>query len=214
MKNIIIIGASGFGREVAWLVERINKVKPTWNILGFLDDDETIQDKTVNGYKVLGNISDGVSQYDQSHFICAIGSSKIRQRVVEKIYKINPDIKFCTLVDPSVEMSEHVSIKEGTIICAHTIVTVNISIGKHVIVNLDCTIGHDAIIGDFSTLYPSVNLSGITDLGQCVELGTGSRVIQGIEIGNNTIVGAGSTVIKNLPSNCTAVGSPAKPIKY
>ncbi len=82
------------------------------------------------------------------------------------------------------------------------------------IINLDCTIGHDAIIRDCSTLYPSVNLSRITDIGKCVELGTGSRIIQGIEIGNNTIVGAGSTVIRNLPSNCTAVGSPAVPIKF
>ncbi len=169
MKNLIIIGASGFGREVACLVERINKVKPTWNIIGFIDDDETLRDKTVNGYKVLGNVSDGVSRYNQSHYICAIGSSKIRQRVVDTIYRINSDIKFCTLIDPSVEKSELVSIEEGTIIHAHTILTVNISIGKHVIINLDCTIGHDAIIGDFSTLYPCVNLSGIMDLGQCVE---------------------------------------------
>ena len=60
MKDLIIIGASGFGREVAWLVERINKINPTWNLLGFLDDNEKIQGKEINGYKVLGKTTEGV----------------------------------------------------------------------------------------------------------------------------------------------------------
>jgi len=95
-----------------------------------------------------------------------------------------------------------------------SILTVNITIGEHVIVNLDCTIGHDAIIKDYCTLYPSVNLSGNTHLNSCVELGTGCQVIQGISIDTETIVGAGAVVVRNLPANCTAVGSPAKPIKF
>ena len=57
-KGLIIIGASGFGREVAWLVERINKDKPTWDLLGFLDDADELQGKAVNGYPVLGRITD------------------------------------------------------------------------------------------------------------------------------------------------------------
>ena len=50
MKDLIIIGASGFGREVAWLVERINRRSPQWNLIGFLDDDESVQDSEINGY--------------------------------------------------------------------------------------------------------------------------------------------------------------------
>ena len=62
LKKLIIIGASGFGREVAWLVERINKVKKTWDLLGFIDDDESIQGKEINNYKVLGKI-DEIDRY-------------------------------------------------------------------------------------------------------------------------------------------------------
>ena len=38
MKKLIIFGAGGMGRETAWLVERINDVSPTWDLLGFMDD--------------------------------------------------------------------------------------------------------------------------------------------------------------------------------
>ncbi len=213
MKDLIIFGASGFGREVAWLVERINKVSPTWNLLGFMDDNEEIQGKDVNGYRVLGKTKD-VSQYPEAYFVCAIGASRIREKIINNMKVINSNIKFGTVIDPSVEMSDLVSIGEGTIICAHTIITVNIEIGAHVIVNLDCSIGHDAVLKDFVTLYPSVNVSGITQIGHAVELGTGMQIIQGKTIGDYSILGAGAVVVKDIPPMCTAVGSPAKPIKF
>lgn len=213
MKDLIIFGASGFGREVAWLVERINNVAPTWNLLGFMDDDDSIQGSLINGYKVLGKTKD-VSSYPDAYFVCAVGASRTREKIVNNLKSVNPDIKFGTVIDPSVEKSDLVSIGEGSIICAHTIITVNISIGKHVIINLDCTVGHDAVLGDFVTLYPSVNVSGITKIGHAVELGTGMQIIQGKTVGDYSIVGAGAVVVKDIPEKCTAVGSPAKPIKF
>ena len=213
MKELIIFGASGFGREVAWLVERINAVSPTWNILGFMDDDDAIQGSDINGYKVLGK-SEDVKEYPDVCFVCAVGASRVREKIINKIKAVNPNIRFATLVDPSVEISDFVTIGEGTIICAHTIITVNISIGNHVIINLDCTIGHDAVLNDFVTLYPSVNVSGMTNIGHAAEMGTGMQIIQGKKIGDYSIVGAGAVVVKDIPEKCTAVGSPAKPIKY
>lgn len=213
MKDLIIFGASGFGREVAWVVERINKVSPTWNLLGFLDDSDEIQGTIINGYRVLGK-TDDVLYYPDAYYVVAIGASRIRKKIVSNMKVVNPSIKFGTVIDPSVEISEYVTIGEGTIICAHSIITVNINIGSHVIVNLDCTIGHDAILQDFVTLYPSVNVSGMTNIGHATELGTGMQIIQGKKVGDYSIVGAGSVVIKDIPAKCTAVGSPAKPIKY
>ena len=213
MNNLIIIGASGFGREVAWAVERQNKAKPTWNLLGFIDDNESIQGKEINGYKVLGKTEDVVN-YSDVYFVCAVGASRIREKIISYVKEINPEIKFGIVIDPSVEMSNLVTIGEGSIICANTIITVNISIGNHVIINLDCTIGHDAILQDFVTVYPSVNVSGNTNIGHAAELGTGMQIIQGKTIGEGTIVGAGAVVVKDLPAHCTAVGSPAKPIKF
>jgi len=213
MKDLIIFGASGFGREVAWAVEKINKETPTWNLLGFMDDDPDIQYTTINGYPVLGKSGD-IDKYSDAYFVCAVGASRVREKIINKMKEVNPDVKFGTIIDPSVELSSLVNIGEGTIICAHTIVTVNISIGKHVIINLDCTIGHDAVLNDFVTLYPSVNVSGMTNIGHAVELGTGLQIIQGKSVGDYSIVGAGAVIVKDIPPKCTAVGSPAKPIKF
>ncbi len=213
MKDLIILGASGFAREVAWLVERINKNAPTWNLLGFTEKDQQLIGTTINGYPVLGD-DDIIKDYPEAYAVCAIGSAVLRKKVVSIIKEIAPLSKFATLIDPSVEMSDLVKIGEGTIICAHTIITVNVEIGNHVIINLDCTIGHDAVLHDFVTLYPSVNVSGITDIGECSELGTGMQIIQKKAVGANSIIGAGAVVVKDIPEKCTAVGSPAKPIKY
>ena len=209
MKDLIIIGASGFGREVAWAVERINKVDPTWNLLGFIDDDENIQGKEINGYKVLGTTTN-VAEFPDAFFVCAVGASKTRKKIIDRIKTIQPEIKFGTIIDPSVEMSEYVSIGEGTIICAHTIITVNITIGEHVIINLDCTIGHDAVLKDFVTLYPSVNVSGCGTVGYCCELGTGMQMIQGKSVADYTIVGAGAVVVRDIETPGTYVGVPAR----
>ncbi len=207
-KDLIIVGASGFGREVAWLVERINEEEPTWNLLGFLDDDSELTGQTVDDHPVLGTC-DAVSAYLNTWYVCAIGSAKARKQVIEKL----GNVKFATLIDPSAIISQRVSISEGTIICAGNIITVDIEIGRHVIINLDCTIGHDAVLNDFVTLYPSVNVSGLVTIAEATEIGTGVQIIQDKKIGANTIVGAGAVVVKDISDCCMAVGNPARTIK-
>ena len=213
MKDLIIIGAGGFGREAAWLAERINKYAPTWNLLGYIDDDPKMQGKLINGKRVLGMVCDAC-RFKDAYFVCAVGSSAVRERIIGRLLEADPSVRFATLIDPAAEFSDYVDIGEGSIICAHTIMTVNISIGSHVIVNLDCTIGHDAVIGDFATLYPSVNISGKVTIGRCCELGTGMNIIQQKTVGEYSIVGAGAVVVKDIPEHCTAVGQPARPIKF
>lgn len=209
-KKLYIIGVGGFGREVSWLAERINACSPSWEIAGFIDDDPTLHGKEERGYPVLGGCGYFESCREEVWIVCAIGSAKTRRQVIEKLKKY-PHIRFATLIDPSVLISEENTVGEGTIICANSMVTVGISIGNHVIVNLDCTIGHDDIIQDFVTLYPSVNVSGNVLIEEGVELGTGTQVIQGKKIGRDTIVGAGAVVVRDLPEKCVAVGVPAKP---
>jgi sugar O-acyltransferase (sialic acid O-acetyltransferase NeuD family) len=210
MKDIVIIGAGGFGREVAWLIEDINKIKNEWNIIGFVDDNEVIQGTMVNGYKVVGNVNWLKNQ--ELHVVNAIGAPLVKKKIMKRL-EVSKNI-YPVLIHPSVIFSDRVLFGEGSIICAGSIITVNIEIGKHVIINLDCTVGHDAVIGDYTTVLPSVNISGFVKIEECVNVGTGSAIIQGVTIGENTIIGAGAVVIKDLPANCTAVGSPAKPIKF
>lgn len=210
MKDLYIIGAGGFGREVAWLVERINATNNTWEIKGFLDDNEKIWDSIIDDYPVLGGIS-YLANCEDAYVVCAVGNAKIRKKIIEKLSGL--DIRFATLIDPSVIMSRRVKIGEGTIICAGTIITVDVTIGNHVIINLDCTLGHDDIISDYVTMYPSVNVSGCCNIGECVELGTGMQIIQGLSVVKGTIVGASGCVVKNIDYAGTYVGMPTKKIK-
>lgn len=209
MKDIVIIGAGGFAREVAWLIEDINKKKQQWNLLGFIDDNIKLQKKEINGYKVIGTIEDYQKMSDEIYSVIAIGNGSIRKEIVNKL----KNKKFGVLIHPNILISNTVSIKEGTIICAGNIITVNIAIGKHVILNLASTIGHDVILRDFSTICPGVNLSGNTIVGEESIIGTGAAVIQGVKIDNKSIVGAGSVIIRDIPNNCTVVGNPGKIIK-
>lgn len=211
MKDLIIVGAGGFGREIAWLSERMNEASPTWNLLGFIDDNPDFKGKMIGGYSVLGGC--GVSsEYPNAWYVCAIGCAVVRRKIVQKINSLIP-ARYATLIDPSTLISKRVSVGEGCIICAGNIITTDITIGNHVIVNLDCTIGHDAIIEDFVTLYPSVNVSGTTTINSCTEIGTGAQIIQGRRIESNTIIGAGAVVVDDIRKPGTYVGVPAKKIK-
>lgn len=214
MQDIVIIGAGGFGREVQWLIERINdnSEEKKWNIKGYIDDGLE-KGTLVDGYEVIGNVDLLKTWTEPLAAACAIGNSKTRGRVMEKITD-NKFLSFPNLIDPSVKKSQRIEMGCGNIICADCILTVDIIIQDFCIINLDCTIGHDARLNSFVTLYPSVNISGCVTVGKHTELGTGTNIIQGISIGTGVIIGAGSVVIKDCPDECTAVGSPCKPIKF
>lgn len=207
-KKIVIIGASGFGREVVWLIGRINQVAPEWDLLGFLDDDTQKKGLMIGGYPILGNVL-SAADYPDSYFVCAVGSANVREGIIGRISNMFK-ARYATLIDPSVLFSESVQIGEGSIICAQTILTVDITIGRHVIINLDCTVGHDTVISDFCTLYPNVNVSGNVQIGKYTELGTGMQIIQGKRIGTNCIVGAGATVVRDIDVPGIYAGVPAK----
>lgn len=207
IRDIVIIGAGGFGREICWLIEEINNNEKKFNILGFIDDDYDKRGKIINGYKVLGGI-DYLKNKKNIYFTCAIGNVGIKKSIVQKVKSLG--IRAQTLIHPSVVYGGFNKIGEGAIICAGSIITTNTIIKDYVTINLSCTVGHDAVIEEYCTLYPSVNISGNCVIGKLSELGTKTAIIQGVKIGQKTITGAGTVVVKNMDGNCTIVGIPAK----
>ena len=212
MNELIIIGAGGFGREVAWLVERINAELPRWKLVGFVDDDREKTGLTINGHTVLGT-TDVLEEYGKCKLVCAVGFAQTRRKIVEKIKRRFPKAEFATLIDPDAIISDLNTVGDGCIICAGNILTVNITIGDHVIINLSSTVGHDAVISDYVTVYPGVNVSGFVTIGEATEIGTGTQILPGKNVGKESLIGAGAVVINDIPDRCTAVGCPAKPIK-
>ena len=212
MKNIVIIGVGGFGREIKILVDNINAVNPTYKIVGFYDDAENLN-TSYNGIPYLGTIEDLNAITEETAVVIALGDPRTKLKIKERLSNFKLD--FPTLIHPSVLIGwDDVQIGHGTVICAGVIITCNIKIGNFVTLNLSCTVGHDTEIKDFASFMPSVNISGEVIIHEGVYVGTGAKIINQLEIGQNTIVGAGAVVSKTLPENCTAVGIPAKPIKF
>ncbi len=193
------------------LIEQINASKLQWQILGFYDDGVE-KGTIINEYEVLGNLADLNAVTGDISVAVAIGDSQIRFDIISRLS--NPQLSYPVLMHPNVLTGKYVTIEEGAIITANNILTVNIEVGKFVILNLTCTVGHDAILEDFTSFMPSVNISGGVVVREGVYVGTGAQILNNIEIGAWTKVGAGAVVKESLPAHCTAVGVPAINVKY
>jgi len=193
-----IIGSGGFGREVKQLLLDNNQNE---EIVFFVDDD------------YIDKISMPLSKFDVNEFevVIAIGDPLKRKNIVDRL-PINT--KFFTAVHKSVQLLDsNIQIGEGSILCAGTILTTNITIGKHCHLNLLSTIGHDTIIGDYFTTAPGTKISGNCKIGNNVYFGTNSSVREKISICDNVVVGLNAGVVKNITESGIYVGVPAKKIK-
>lgn len=209
LKPLVVIGAGGFGREVAWLIRDINQKEPTWDFLGFIDD--RLSGTTVEGYPIIGSFEVLEKMEPLPYVVCAIGDPVARKSVVNRC--LEAGLEFATLVHPSVIFSDFVEIGTGSVICAGTILTTNIKVGAYSILNLNCKVGHDSVLGDFSSLMPATNMAGEVTVGEGCYFGINSGVINQVSIGEWTIIGAGAMVVNDIPPRVVAVGVPAKPIK-
>ena len=204
-KDLVIIGASGLGKEVAWLAKRLGRT-----IKGFLDDSKTLQGKEYYGYPVLGGVSNWINHAENAEFVVAIASPTIRQKIVS-LLSAEEQPTFATLIDPAavIDLNE-TQIGEGSIICAGSVITADVVVGKHCVINKLCSIGHDVILNDFVTIAPKVMLGGHVQVGQCAEIGAQAGIRQGIKIASSAVVGMGAVVIKDVAPNTIVVGNPAK----
>lgn len=208
MKDLVIVGTGGVGKETALIVEDINEISQEWNLLGFIDDNKELIGKEINGYKVLGD-REFLNNFDKEvYVVIAIADHCIKEELVK--YLTNKNIQYATLIHPSVKINRTIYIGKGCIIYQNVIMTVNINIGNHVIISPKCGIGHDSLIEDYVTVLWNVNISGSERIRQGVTLGSGCTIIQGLEIGRGSFVGAGAVVIRDIDESKIAVGVPTR----
>jgi sugar O-acyltransferase (sialic acid O-acetyltransferase NeuD family) len=213
MKKIVIVGAGGFGREVKFIIDRINQKKQTYNLLGFYDDDKNLPN-VINGIPFLGDLKKLITKKESTSVVLGIGDPNVKIKIVERLIA-NSYLSFPNIIDPiAIIGNDNVALGKGNVICAGVIITCDIKICDFITLNLSCTVGHDTVINDFASFMPSVNISGEVVIEKGVYVGTGAKIINLLSIGEHTVVGAGAVVAKSLPARCTAVGIPAKPIKY
>ncbi|MBR3123868.1 MAG: acetyltransferase [Mogibacterium sp.] len=213
MKKIIILCAGDFGKEVVWLLEDINKKNPSYEIVGFLDDDEAKKGIIFKGYECLGT-TEQLKTLAEKDDVCAVVATQdgsIRKKIVEKHSEFT---NWETLIHPSVTISDTSSVGKGSIVCANTNISISTNIGNHCILNLGTTIGHDCEISDYVSFMSGSVISGHVRIGEGAYFGSNSTVVPGRKIGANSVVGAGSVVIRNVRDNISVMGVPAKMIKF
>lgn len=207
MKEIVIVGAGGLGKEVAFILRRIGEHQ----LVGFIDDNQEKQGKLVVGLPVIGTLSCLQAWEEPLAVVLAIANGTQREKIAKQL-KTNPMFTFPTIQDPSVLVGFNVSVGEGNIIMPHVTMTGDIEINDFNVIELKCAIGHDVEIGSYNTLFPDCLLAGYVKVHQYVSLGMGTQVIQNIQIANQVITGAGTVVIRDLAKDSKAVGVPAKVI--
>lgn len=206
-RTLYIFGAGGSGREIAWLAEQ------AWGSavqLMFLVDHPKYLHGQVNGIPVC--LLSEARPLSDARFIVAIGDPALRRNAASACTAAG--YQPTTLVHPRAEMSHWVELGEGVVICAGSVITTNLSIGKYVQINVCCSVSHDVKIGDFTTLSPGVHVSGNVQIGCNVFIGTGASIINGkpgtpLVISDSAVIAAGACVTGPVEAGALVAGVPA-----
>jgi sugar O-acyltransferase (sialic acid O-acetyltransferase NeuD family) len=204
--RLLVFGAGGHGRELAWLA---GETHPGREVLHVVDEDVP-EGGRLNGVPV--HRRDEVALGPDDEVVVALGHPEPRRRVADQLAAAGA--RFATLVHPRAELSPHVSIGEGSVVCAGTVVTTNVEIGRHVHVNVACSLSHDVRLASYATLSPGVHLAGAVHVGEGVFIGVGASVINGradapLTIGDGAVVAAGACVTRSVEPGALVAGVPA-----
>lgn len=206
MTDIIIVGASGCGREVANWIEDINKVTPTWNILGFLDDNPNALDGFLCKYRVLGAIKDH-NPLPNVKYAMGIASPSVKKELGPVLQ--DKGAQFASIIHPSVHNYSEYPLGTGLIAYPNAKIATGVKIGNFV--TLQSTIlGHDAELENYVTVSSSCGITGATKLHEACFIGDHACIAVGLEIGSNAYVGIGSVVIRDVPAGTRVFGNPAR----
>ncbi len=209
--KLVLLGGGGHCSDVLGLLEdlsRLGKIDLPEIAIG--DDcwGENIHRFENRNIKLIDGIDNAISW--GSHFIATVGYPSMRKMITEKalLEGLQP---FEAIIHPTVNINlERVYVNEGSIMLGMCSVSPLVRIGKHCYISYGSLIGHDTVIGDFSSLMPGVRISGDVRIGTNVLIGTGAIVLEKLNVGDNVKIGAGAVVTKDVISNTTVVGVPAK----
>ncbi|HME41676.1 MAG TPA: acetyltransferase [Syntrophorhabdales bacterium] len=211
-QKIVIIGAGGFACQLLDFMDACNRSEPRYEILGCIVEpaygEAGVQ---VNGFPILGDFDWFGCYQGEVLAVSAVAAPEVRFRLVERAKEWG--VRFCNVADPTAVLTRHMSIGEDVVLGTGCIVNFQSRIGSHVHVNLQCTIGERAVLEDFVTLAPAVHISGSVTIGRGAFIGTGANINEKLHIGEWSVIGAGSTIIHDVPPNTTVVGVPGKVIK-
>jgi sugar O-acyltransferase (sialic acid O-acetyltransferase NeuD family) len=207
MDSIVIFGASGHSGVVIDIIEK----QGAYAIAGLIDTYIPAGSERF-GYRVLGTEHDLpllIGELGIVRGVVAIGSNFARCAMARRILYAAPEFRFIPAIHPSAQIARGVSIGPGTVVMAGAVINTNSWIGEHCIVNTNASVDHDNVLERFSSLGPRAVTGGNVRLCEYSVLALGASVIHGRTIGAHAVVGAGATVIRDIPELVVAYGTPA-----
>lgn len=210
---LLIGGAGGFGRETVDAVADINRERPQWLLLGFLDDHPALLDTMVASLPVLGGI-DEVTRHPEAMLVVTVGRPTdffSRKRIVRRLNL--PASRFATVVHPQASVAASAEVGCGSVLLATVVVTSGARVGDHVAVMPGCVLAHDCRVGDFATLACGVRLSGGVRVDEGAYIGAGALIREDRRVGAWSLVGMGAVVLDDVPPGEVWAGVPARRIR-
>lgn len=200
MNNLVIVGASGYGKVVADIAEKVG-----YTDIIFLDDNQDI--KTCGKYSVVGASRDAM-RYSDCDFVVGIGNTEIRKRIQAKL--IEKGLQIATLIHPKAVIASDVSLGMGTVVMAGAVINPCTEIGQGCIVNTCASVDHDCRIGDYVHISVGTHVAGTVTIGDNTWIGAGATVSNNVKIVEDCMIGAGAVVVKNIYESATYIGIPAR----
>ena len=209
MKNLIIIGAGGFGREVLQyaLDTQASSNAGEWNVAGFLDDNANALSGYSCGYPIFGTVKEHVVS-DENVYICSIGDVRAKLSICEEY--LNRGARFINLIHPTAIVGRTCKMGTGNILCPFSSLTTDVAIGNFVTLNQKAGCGHDAVIGNGCAVSAFCDITGGASLGEGVFLGSHAVICPGVKVGDYARIGAGSVVLRDVKAGGSVFGIPAK----
>lgn len=209
MKDLYIVGAGGFGRELLNLILDIHAISgPRWNIKGFLDDTDDPLKGKVCDYSVVGTIVDYMPQPNDV-LALGIAAPSAKRKLVSMLQ--SRGAVFESIIHPYAYLGRHSAVGEGVIICGGFSMSVNVQIGNFVTL-LSSGIGHDVQVRDYTTISACCNIMGNVHLGEGVFIGGNVAIAPHANIGDNSYICLGSVVMGSVNPGVKVLGNPAREI--
>ncbi len=204
--KLILIGASGFGAEVAWILSRMPNAPL---LIGFCDDALDKNHGSFCGFPLLGSPESAAPNLDLPIlFHCAVGDNAARKTITERAAVLGWTP--FSIIDPSAVIAPDACLGRGLFVGAHTVVSCGARIASHVIINHNTVIGHNARLDDFVHICPGANLSGACHIAEGAFLASNTTVIPERRVGAWASIGAATTVLRDIPDHARLLPSPDK----
>jgi sugar O-acyltransferase (sialic acid O-acetyltransferase NeuD family) len=210
-ERVVVVGASGFGRECLDVLEAMAAAGSAIDIVGVVDDGPSavnLERLAARGVTYLGTVAEWLSGGPSEHYVLGIGVPDVRRRLVGRLE--DAGARPFTAVHPSATFGALVDVGEGVVVCAGATISTNVRLGRHVHVNPNATIGHDAVLADFVSVNPGAVVSGEVTIGRGTLVGAAATILQSLTVGESTLVGAGAVVTKDVPAGVVVKGIPGQ----